>query len=480
MLPCRIEQIYNYLSPQIANILQEIRFKYHPKMGKRTCSFLVFLFLLSLSVITLAQEDSTSIKSGKRFKPVPFPVLAYDADMGFQYGVMGSLYDYGDYSMYPDYRHTVKIEISRFTKGSGVNQLFYDSKYLVPGNIRLTADLSYLTEKALDFYGYNGFQAVYNPGWENDEDSAYITRMFYRHERNMFRFTCDFQGPLIGDKLLWLAGIGIMNFKTATVDIDRLNKGKKEEKILPDTITLYDQYVSWGIIPEEEKKGGNANFIKAGIVFDTRDNEPNPMRGLWEEALLVYAPGFFFNDDNSFLKLILIHRQYFTLVKKKLSLDYRLGYQGTIAGHTPYYFQPYMLSSFSYVTKTDGLGGAKNLRGILRNRVVGDGVAWGNVELRWRIIDFKIAKEDFYIGMVAFGDAGLVVQNIDFDRDNVNPDLSNDYFDFTYGHDKIHPSIGTGLRIGYNENFIVAVDYGFALNKQDGLRGWYVAFGNLF
>ena len=448
----------------------------------KTKHFLAWLIIMIMVMpfTGFSQDDSTAVKKKRRFNFSGLPVVAYDADMGFQYGVVGNMYDYGDWSEFPEYRHAVKIEISRFTKGSGVNQVFYDAKKLIPGNIRMTADLSFLTEKALDFYGFNGYQAVYTPGWEDDEDSAYITRMFYRHERKLFRFTCDFQGPIIGEKFLWLGGIGIMNFKTGTVDIDRLNKGKKEEKILPDTTTLYDQYVEWGIIPEEEKDGGNTNFIKAGLIFDTRDNEPNPMKGLWEEALLVYAPGFFFNDDISFLKLILIHRQYFTIVKKKVNFCYRLGYQGTIAGHAPFYFQPYMLSSFSYVTKTDGLGGAKNLRGILRNRVVGDGVAWANVEFRWRVVDFVVARQNFYIGLNVFGDAGLVVQEVDFAHDVANPDELENYFDFSYDHDKLHPSAGAGLRIGWNENFIIAVDYGFALDHKDGKSGLYIAFGNLF
>jgi hypothetical protein len=445
-------------------------------MKKRLNVILSFFILTLLPITLFAQEDSTSCSSKSRIQISGLPVVAYDADQGFQYGIVANLYHFDENVGYPEYKHAFKVEVSRFTKGSGVNQFFYDSKYLVPGNIRLTADVSYLTEKALDFYGFNGYQAVYVPGWEDDEDTSYLTRMFYRHERKMFRFTCDFQGPVLKNKLRWLAGIGIMNFKTGTVDIDRLNKGKDEDKILPDTITLYDQYVDWGIISEDEKDGGNANFIKGGIVFDTRDNEPNPMKGLWDEALLVYSPGFFFNNDNSFLKLILIHRQYLTLVKKKLSFVYRLAYQGTIAGKTPYYFQPYMLSSFSTATKTDGLGGAKNLRGILRNRVVGDGVAWGNVEFRWRIKDFIIAKQNLYVGLNVFGDAGMVVQEIDFDKDTIDPE----YFDFNYGKSNIHPSLGAGLRIGWNENFIIAVDYGFAMDRKDGVSGLYIAFGNLF
>lgn len=449
-------------------------------MKRRYISSCLILILVVFSQNIYSQEDSTSCASKKRLQISGLPVVAYDADMGFQYGLVGNLFLVDSTVVSPEYKHALKIEWSRYTKGSGVNQVFYDSKHLIPGNIRVTADMSYLTEKALDFYGYNGYQAIYQPGWEDDEDTAYITRMFYRHERNLFRFTCDFQGPIVKNRLLWLAGLGIMNFETGTVDIDRLNKGKDEDKILPDTVTLYDQYVDWGIIPGDEKEGGNANFFKAGLVFDTRDNEPNPMKGLWDEALLVYSPGFFFNDGNSFLKLILMHRQYFTIVKKKVNFCYRLAYQGTIGGHTPYYFQPYMLSSFSYVTKTDGLGGAKNLRGILRNRVVGDGVAWGNIEARWRIVDFVVAKQNIYIGLNGFFDAGMVVQEVEIEEDGIDPADMDDYFDFSFDKDKLHPSAGAGLRIGWNENFIIAVDYGFALDQKDGLRGLYIAFGNLF
>lgn len=39
---------------------------------------------------------------------------------------------------------------------------------------------------------------------------------------------------------------------------------------------------------------------------------------------------------------------------------------------------------------------------------------------------------------------------------------------------------GAGVRIALNENFILAVDYGFAMKKEDGLKGLYIKYGNLF
>jgi hypothetical protein len=288
------------------------------------------LLLLHISVWAQNDNENKAAKIPAGFSFGALPTVSYDADMGFQYGGLVSLYDYGDGKLYPSYKQMIKAEISRYTKGSGTNQLFYDAKNLLPNHLRLTSDLSYLTEKALDFYGFNGYQSRYSRELTDEGSPGYITRAFYRDSRKMFRFTVDLQGQLSGEHLRWLAGIGIMNMKTGRVDFNSLNKGKNEEDKLVDTTTLFDKYVEWGIISEAEKDGGSANFVKAGIVYDTRDNEANSMKGMWSEVLITYAPKFFFNPEFSYAKLVLIHRQYFTIITDKLSFVYRLGYQGRI------------------------------------------------------------------------------------------------------------------------------------------------------
>ena len=445
---------------------------------KRTSVSLVISIILVINVSGQKQPAENS-KIGYNFGLLP--TISFDADMGFQYGGLISVYDYGNGSLYPSYKHMVKAEISRYTKGSGTNQLFYDARNVLPHGLRLTADLSYLTEKSLDFYGFNGYQSVFNPDLSDKEEDDYITRVFYRNQRKMFRLTLDLQGKLHGEHLRWLAGIGIMNMKMDTVDINSINKGKKDEDKLTNAPTLYKRYVyDWNLISEEEKDGGSANFIKAGLIFDTRDNEANAMKGIWSEALITYSPGFFFNPEFSYAKLVLIHRQYFTLLKDRLSFVYRLGYQGTIGGEAPFFMQPYMLSSYSSITKTDGLGGAKTLRGILRDRVVGDGMAYGNLELRWKFFKTRLGKQNLYFALNGFSDFGMVVQEISIDKSKISEEDQKKYFDFSYDKDKLHPSLGAGLRIALNENFILAVDYGFALERKDGARGLYINIGNLF
>jgi len=447
-----------------------------------------FILLATLSCIhlvrgqapdtTQANKKTEKVKTGWNLGALP--VVGYNSDIGFQYGALANLYYYGDGSIYPKYFHSIYMEISRTTKGSGINQLFYDSEHLLPG-LRVTADISYLTEKALDFYGFNGYDAVYNADWTDDSKDSltYISRVFYKHERKLFRFALDFQGKFGDSPLHWLAGLALLHVGTDSVDIERLNKGKSDAKKLPDSLGLYDKYVKWGLISAGESKGGGVNYLKLGFIYDTRDNEPNPMHGIWTEALICTAPRFMMNGNYGYTKLSIIHRQYFTLLREKLSLAYRLAYQGTISGRAPFFMQPYLISSFSQSTNIDGMGGVRTIRGMLRNRAVGDGMAYGNMELRWKFYRTQGWNQNFYFGLNGFVDAGQVVQKIPVSLASLPEDVNqSDYFELN--SEALHLTYGLGFRVAMNQNFILAVDYGQVADKRDGSSGVYVNLGYLF
>ncbi len=441
----------------------------------------LFVVLICFHLPGNSQSDSLNLrpdaKTGWRIGVLP--AVSYDADMGFQYGVLGQLNDFGDGSVYPDYNQMIYVEWSRFTRGTGVNQIFYDTKTLLPRHVRLTVDLSYLTDKALDFYGFNGYEVTYDPAFEDDESPDYISRMFYRHERKQLRALLDFQGWITSRRFRWLAGISYYNFKIATVDIERLNKGKPEDKRLPDVPLLYDRYVTWGFIDDREKDGGQTIYLKGGLIYDTRDNEPAPNRGLWEEMVILAAPSFIGNTEFAFTRLEITHRQYIPLIFNRLTLAYRVSYQGTITGKAPFYIDPLLISSFSTATNNDGMGGAKSLRGIKRNRVVGDGTLMLNVEPRLKIWTTTLLKQNFYIALYGFLDMGRVVQDRYIDKSKLPAtEIYNNYFDLKT--DRFHYSTGAGLRFVLNDNFIVSLDYGFALDPRDGTSGLYINIGNLF
>lgn len=442
--------------------------------------YMLICVLIICSVLSLtAQEDV--VKDGWNFGGLP--VLTYDTDLGLQYGVLANLYHYGDGSRYPKYNHSLYFEISRFTGGSGINRFYYDSDRLIKG-LNTAIDLSFLSDRAYDFYGFNGYDAVVNYEWIDDEEPEYKSRMFYKYDRRLFRFKVDLIGKLAGENLDWAAGINLLNFKIKSVDIDDLNDGADEEDQLPtheEQPGLYEYYQAWEIIQEEDANGGFVPLLKGGIVYDTRDNKPNPMKGIWAEAVLVGASKLL-GAERNFAKLKFTHRQYFTLVPEDLSLVYRLAYQTTIAGDVPYYYQNQVITSVMRGANSEGLGGAKSLRGIKRNRVVGDGFFYGNIEARWKFARFHWINNNFYLGLNAFADFGRVTKNIDVEPiaivPDINPNPMDNYFDF--GAEQLHYSYGLGLRAAMNQNFVIAIDYGVVADERDGESGLYIGLNYLF
>ncbi|HYW96484.1 MAG TPA: BamA/TamA family outer membrane protein, partial [Bacteroidales bacterium] len=303
----------------------------------RVFSTLVILIFFNISFLHAQEKEKKAqkVKQGWTFGAVP--AIAYDSDIGFRYGGLVNFYDYGDGSTYPKYRHSLYLEWSRTTKGSGTNQFTYDSEYLIPG-VRTSAEVSYLTEQALDFYGFNGYNAYYNSAFEDDQSPLYKSRMFYRMDRKLLRIRADFQGKIGDSHFRWLAGFAHYGIKADTVDIERLNKGKTAEDCLPSIGGgLYGDFVRWGLIPEGQVHGGNTELLKLGIVFDTRDNEPNPMTGIWTEAQLLLAPRFLGNGNLSYSRIAITHRQYFTILPEVMNFAYRLSYQAKLGGTMPFY-----------------------------------------------------------------------------------------------------------------------------------------------
>jgi outer membrane protein assembly factor BamA len=444
----------------------------------------LLVFILSILVLSVSAQEK-KVKTGWKFGGA-LPAITYDSDLGFEYGALAEFFNYGDGSKYPDFIDHTYTEISRYTKGSGIYRFMFESRHIIPG-VQWISDLSYLPNSAATFYGYNGYESVYNKDWMDNKlpSDIYRSRMFYRYQKNQFRFKNDFQGKLSGDHLKWSAGISFQDFTTSSVNIAKLNKGKKE--LLPtieEMPGLFERYQALGIIPADEIKGGWINTLKAGITWDSRDNRPNPMKGLWTEIGIAVAPKFIGNNWG-FSKLYIIHRQYFTLIEKDLSFVYRLGYQSTISGHAPYFFESEVITSRLTGATSEGLGGSKTLRGILLDRVVGDAFFMGNVELRWKPLYFKFLKQDCYMGLNGFYDFGRVTKDIKLPA-NLQTTFSQTYPDEVYssyfkpGTEKFHQSAGVSVMLVMNQNFVVAIDLGKAFNVQDGNIGFSIGLNYLF
>ena len=453
------------------------------KIMKKTV-VLFFFFFVGLCVFAQENESKKEVtKEGWNFGALP--TITFDTDLGFQYGALVNLFNYGDGSRYPKYNHSLYFEVSRYTKGSGINRFYYDSDKLIKG-LRTTVDLSYLSDQAYDFFGFNGYDAVVNYDWIDDTkpDNIYKSRMFYKYDRKMFRFKVDLQGKITGENLKWIGGFNLMNFKLASVDIDKLNKGKEGDEVLPKIDGLYEKYQDWGIINQEEANGGFVPTLKAGLVYDSRDNRPNPMKGIWTEAVIEGAPEFL-GAESSFTKMSITHRQYFTIIKDDLSFAYRLNYQTSIGGQVPFYYQTQVLVSELKGASSEGLGGGTTLRGVKRNRVMGDGYFLGNIEARWKVVRFRMINNNFYLGLNGFMDFGRVTKKMSgiegvktIFSGNLTPYSVDDFY--VEDAEKMHISYGAGLRIAMNQNFVIKCDYGMAADERDGKSGVYIGLNYLF
>jgi len=438
---------------------------------------------LALALVTFAQNDTTRhIRKGWTFGVLPS--VAYDADLGLQYGALTNIYYFGDGSTYPEYLHSFYAEAAYTTKHFGIFRTSYDSKHLIP-NHRLSVDITYLPDQMCDFYGFNGYSSDYNSAYSNQDSSAYISRAYYKYRRDLFRISGDLQGNISGN-LYWNAGLGLLYFGVGPVDVERLNSyTKKVEKHLPDTVSLYDYYVQNGYIAPNEATGGAHPYIHGGLTFDTRDRQQNPTRGIHTDAFVTYYAGLGSMSDYNNLKLNLNFRHYISLYSDRLILAYRIGSQLNLAGECPFYLNTYLNQLYMQRVVYEGLGGANSVRGIMRNRILAPGVAFANVELRTRLYSLKVGKNMFYLGLNPFLDAGMVVQpydNVVSDPHTMTPTADDGTFIDNERLYDPHISAGCGLKVAMNDNFVLSVDWATAFDKQDNSKfsNFYIKMGYMF
>jgi outer membrane protein assembly factor BamA len=442
------------------------------------------LFLTALIALSLSGQEN-KVKTGWKLGGI-LPAVSYDSNLGFQYGVLFEFFNYGDPSVYPEYYDHTYTEVSRYTKGSGVYRFMFESNHLIPG-VEFITDLSYLPDLANQFYGFNGYESVFNKDWMDNKAADYRSAMFYRFQRDQFRFRTDFLGKLSGDHLKWTAGFTFQNFRISSVNIEKLNKGRKNNPLPsvaeePGLFELYSD--SLGLITANEADGGWVNTLKAGLVYDSRDNRPNPMKGIWTETGIEISPKFMGNDWG-FSKFYITHRQYFTLVENDLSLAYRIGYQTTLSGEAPFFYQSQVLTYRLTGQSSEGLGGVSSMRGVLKNRVIGDAFVLGNVELRWKPIHFTFLKKESYLGLNLFYDLGMAVKGITL-PDNLQSTFNSrmklySFSDFfNRGAEKLHHCAGISIMPVWGQNFVVAIDIGKSFNEQDGNIGFAFGLNYLF
>ena len=423
--------------------------------------------LLCLGVVTaFAQEKEKEVKKGWSFGLLP--TATFSVDNGFQAGAFGDIYNYGDGTTYPDPLHKISWEVSYFTKSHRMRfYLGYDSKYLIPG-MRINASATYVRDPLYSFWGFNGPASL--AGMDNPYD--YWTNKqtdinYFGMSRDMLRFLANLQGR-ITDNLNWAAGVNFWNWKIGDMrDPGFTHEGSSDKHYYSKENTLFRDYQKLGIIREDEKNGGNALELNAGLVFDTRDIEAAPNRGIWAEA---YLNGNVL--DHRYLKACVYFRHYIDIPIHIPAGDpvfaYRLAWQQTIAGEPPFY----MIQNNPLLVQrnmiSEGFGSSNTIRGLRENRVLAEGMAWANTELRVKLVNFKLLNQYFYVAVNPFFDAGIITKAY---RDDILTSIAHDAklqgiagysgTDEVYDPSRIKDliySAGIGLKLAMNQNFIISAE----------------------
>ena len=413
--------------------------------------FLIAIALLASASLLSAQEEK-EVKTG--WSMGILPCATYSADNGLQYGAFGDVYYYGDGSTYPDPLHKISWEASHFTKGKTRLYLGYDSKYLIP-NMRVNASLTFVNDPMYNFWGFNGPASLsdYNL-WANKKDYTPGIN-YYGMSRKMYRGLVNIQGRL-ADNLNWAAGVNIWKW-----EMGDMRESEKNENRYSIENTLYRDYIAIGAIHEDEAQGGWATEMNVGLVYDSRDIEAAPNKGVWAEAYLNGDP------FRKYLKACAYFRNYIDIPIHIPAGDpvfaYRLAWQQTIAGETPFY----MIQNVPLLVQrnmiSEGFGSSNTIRGIRENRILTEGFAWANMELRVKLVSFKAANQFFYIAVNPFFDAGVITKDYRNDAFALTTAVPKTYrpMNKIYDETKIGDIVysgGAGLKIAMNQNFIVSVE----------------------
>jgi len=368
------------------------------------------------------------IPRGWEFSGVP--ALNFDADEGFGIGAALELYNYG--SGVQPYRFTIQPTILLTSEGRRDFTVFFDAPALLSNGWRMTAFAGSEHQLAQPYYGVGN-------ATEHDESlEAPPNSYFYRFGRARLRASTDFQHRIGRSSARLLLGAGVSR---STFDITPYDSG---------TTLLATQ--TGGQTPAPQR----TNFLRAGLLWDTRDQEIGPHRGTWAEAL-VQRVDKSLGATEDFTRWTATVRQYVP-VASRVVFAQRLIAQG-IEGDAPFHELPIIQSSFK---QQEGLGGSGSIRGLPKDRYIGKALFLSNSELRWRAVDFALFGRQSFVALSGFADAGRVWT----DRFDVSTMLSD-----------LHVGYGGGVRLGFGPSFIIATDVG---HSNESSAAVYVGLGWMY
>jgi outer membrane protein assembly factor BamA len=195
-----------------------------------------------------------------------------------------------------------------------------------------------------------------------------------------------------------------------------------------------------------------------GLGWDDRDDQVSPHRGQYHQLRVDLAPGGSEGFPYRWGRANAAFRIYLPVIPRRLTLALRV-VSDFLFGHVPFYELPRYDS-------TSAIGGVHGVRGVPAQRYYGKLKAFGNLELRSELFDFRLLGKKNRFGVTAFVDAGRLWADY-----HANPELDGDGLGLKYG-------IGGGPRIAAGKSFVLRLDV--AWSKEARPLAAYLTSGQMF
>lgn len=392
-------------------------------MNRMRCTLIVIVpgILLLMSNLIAAETSLT----GLHF--IGYPSASYKDGEGFSGGLALMFYQYGNGKVSP-YHWNAMLEAEASTEGKKEIVLFWDQ---IHSHNRLTLNTGYKRYLADDYLGM-GNRSQYLEGYTEPEHPDFKDELYYTYKRDLAFITADVQWPGILPRSRLLTGIGIKY-----VNLPQIDHVSKFTKDAPTGI-----------------QGGFVNYLRVGIVLDTRNDEAAPAKGVWSECLFEVSHRVLASDYR-YGRITMTDRRYWTLTPNVVYAQ-RILFE-CMPGDPPYYEMTTLAGSYE---AHHGLGGATSLRGVPRYLFVGPHKWVMNFELRAEWFDMIILRQPLTFFIQPFLDAGRVWK--DFHHiERLN----------------LHTAYGCSFNVRWKKDAIYSLTLGRSAYSELAV---YMTVGNLF
>jgi len=378
-----------------------------------------FVTALALSIATGASSaqipDLPTL--GSSWLDVGYPRLYYTPTNGLAAGLYYAQFrplGFEDWDAPPPYRASLSIDGLIATSGTG--RLGIEGKFpkLVPG-WRFELRLWLKREARQNYFGIGN-----NSEFDGDNVTD-AQPYYYRQDRKRMYARGAIQREIVG-RLRTLVGFHVERFSIDT---------------LPGP-SLYGDQVAAGSVPPPHQATTDAN-VRLGLLYDSRDDEVDPTRGVHFEAIYSVADSTVAGNV-SYSRITIAAAGHLPL-GERVSTGIRVVGQSMAGAPPPGTYHLIEASGAPF----EALGGPDSHRGLAADRFLAEDKLFGNLDVRYR----AVGERHLFTGnLVAFLDVGRVFQPVEED--------------FALTLRGMHVGGGFGIIITYS---------------RSGVLGWTIGYG---